>query len=127
MANVTVGARVDTEISDALEKEAKRLGMKKCALVKTYVLDGLAGNNNETEQVMQTLLSVLEQIKIVMGLTGAALHLDVERQVLDLPQRPDESTDAYRQRLMKEYKQKVLEAIAKGGRIAVASANPNDE
>jgi hypothetical protein len=125
MASVIVAARVHSDIDDALEKEAKRRGQRKSALVKTYVLDGLAGNNNETEQVLQTLVSVLEHLKTLMSISGATLHLDVERLIFDLPKNPDEPPEEYRERLKTAYKQKVREAITKGGRIAAASSDPH--
>jgi hypothetical protein len=54
---------------------------------------------------------------------GAAVHLDVEQSVLGLPQEPNETQEAYKERLKAVYRTMVFEALAKGARIAAVSTS----
>lgn len=123
MATKAVGTRIDTELYRALLDEAKRRGQDRAQLLRTFIRDGLARYDSYSEQVIQTQVSILEHLKKLQEMTGATLHLDVQQIVLTLQQKPDETPEAYKERLRAAYKAEVFEALDKGARIANATAH----
>jgi hypothetical protein len=88
--------------------------------MRTFIRDGLARYDFIYEEILRTQLVILAELKKVQRLSGAELHLHVERQVLGLGQEVDEVPESYKARLQAIYRQEVFVAIAKGGRIAAA-------
>jgi hypothetical protein len=118
MKSVPVATRINPELHAALEAEVQRTGQDKAELLRTYIRDGLAHYDSYSEQIMQTQLGILEHLKMLQGLVGAVVHIDVEQSVLGLHQEPNETAETYKARLQSTYKKSVFDAIAKGGRIA---------
>lgn len=123
MATIPICLRIDSDLDTDLVKEAKRRKQEKPDLIRTFIRDGLARYDAYSEQILQTQLAMLEQLKKLQEMIGAAVHLDVEQNVLALPQEPSETQDAYRERLKAAYRTMVFEALAKGARIAAAGSN----
>lgn len=121
MATTPVGTRLEKELFDAFIAEAARRGQDRAQLLRTFVRDGLARYDSYSEQIIQTQLAILENVKKLQDMTGAALHIHAEQSVLALQQKPDESADQYRQRLRAAYKEEVFQALEKGARIATAT------
>ncbi|ALK99901.1 hypothetical protein AB595_10610 [Massilia sp. WF1] len=122
MKTIPVGTRLDVDLHRAFEEEMKRRGQDKAELLRTFIRDGLARYDSYSEQIMQTQLSILEHMKKLQEMMGAALHLNVEQAVLGLRQGANETSEAYKERLMSEYRKTVFEALGKGGRIATVAA-----
>jgi hypothetical protein len=122
MKTEPVGARLDPELHAAFLQEMKRRGQNKSEFLKTIIRDALARYDSCSEQILQTQLAILEQLKKLQDMIGAAVHLDVEQNVLGLPQHPDETEEAYKDRLRAAYRAMVFEALAKGARVAAASS-----
>lgn len=118
MKTIPVGTRLDVDLHRAFEEEMKRRKQDKAELLRTFIRDGLARYDSCSEQIMQTQLAILEHMKKLQEMMGAALHLNVEQTVLGLRQEANETPEAYRERLMSEYRKTVFEALGKGGRIA---------
>ena len=123
MKSIPVGTRLDHELHEAFQAEMKRRGQDQSQLLRTFVRDGLARYDSYSEQVMQTQLAILEHLKKLQEMIGAVMHLDVEQSVLALRQNPDESAEAYKERLTATYRKTVFEALGKGARIAAVSAS----
>lgn len=125
MKTIPVGTRLDPDLHRALEEEMKRRGQDKAELLRTFIRDGLARYDSYSEQIMQTQLAVLEHMKQLQEMMGAALHLHVEQAALGQRQGTNETPEAYKERLMNEYRKTVFDALGKGGRIAsVAASKP---
>jgi hypothetical protein len=120
MKRILVAARIDPDLYEALDVEVKRRKLDKAELIRTFIRDGLARYDSTSEQILHTQLAILEQLKIMQDLAGAAVHLHVEQQVLELRQEPNEPPETYTARLLATYRKKVFEAIVKGGRIVAA-------
>lgn len=100
----------------------KRRGQDKAELLRTFVRDGLARYDSYSEQIMQSQLAILEQMKQLQEMLGAALHLHVEQTVLGMRQGTNETPEAFKERLLGEYRKMVYDALGKGGRIASVAA-----
>ena len=118
MKNVQISVRIDNELNQALEEEASRRNQGIRDLIRTFLRDGLARYDSYSEQIMESQLAILEQLKKLQEMMGAALHLHVEQTVLGLRQGPNETADEYKVRLQGEYRKAVYDALGKGGRIA---------
>lgn len=123
MAAIPIGTRIDSDMFQAFEEEAKRRRQDKAELLRSFVRDGLTRNDAYSDQIIQMQLSILEHLKKLQEMIGAVLHLDVEQAVLALPQGVDELPETYKKRLMQEYRRGVFEALNKGARIAAAPAS----
>jgi len=123
MVTIHVGTRIEPDLYQAFEAEAKRRRQAKSELLRTFLRDGLIDSDDRSEQIVQTQLSILEHLKKLQEMIGAVLHLDVEQTVLALPQGVDELPETYKNRLMQEYRRGVFEALNKGARIAAAPAS----
>jgi hypothetical protein len=120
MKRILVAARIDADLYEALDAEVKRRKLDKAELIRSFIRDGLDRGDLSMEQILQTQLAILEQLKMMQDLAGAAVHLHVEQQVLELRQEPNEPHETYRARLLATYRKKVFEVIEKGGRIVTA-------
>lgn len=118
-----MSARVEPDVNTALEHEAKRRGQTKSELVETFLRDGLARYDSSSEQIIQTQLAMLEHLKRLQDMIGAVMHLEVEQSVLAQRQNPDETPEAYKERLLATYRKAVFDALAKGARIVSVSGN----
>jgi hypothetical protein len=115
-----VGVRLNDDLFAAFCEEATRRKQTNAALLRTFVRDGLARYDSYSEQVLQNQIRILEHLATLQDLVGAAVHLDVEQNVLGLCQDPNETPEAYKTRLQSTYKRTVFEAVTKGGRIVAA-------
>lgn len=123
MASIPICIRIDGDLDAHLTKEAKRRKQDKADLIRTFIRDGLAHYESGAEQMLQTQQAILEQLTKFREVTGATVHLVVEQTVLGLPQAPNETREAYKERLMATYRTMVFEALEKGARIAAAALN----
>ena len=122
MKTIPVGTRLDVDLHRAFEDEMKRRGQDKAELLRTFVRDGLARYDSYSEQIMQSQLAILEQMKQLQEMLGAALHLHVEQTVLGIRQGASETPEAFKERLLGEYRKMVYDALGKGSRIASVAA-----
>jgi len=123
MKTEPVGTRLEPDLHAAFLEEMKRRGQTKSQFLKTIIRDALARYDSCSEQILQTQMAILEHLKRLQDMTGAAVHIDVEQSVLALPQEPGETQEAYKERLKAAYRRLVFEALAKGARIAAVSLN----
>jgi hypothetical protein len=121
MPTIPICIRIDLDLDADLVAEAKRRGQEKPDLIRTFLRDGLARYDSASEQILQTQITLLQNVKRLQEMVGATLHLEVEQAVLALQKGADESANQYAARLRDVYRETVFEALNKGARIATAS------
>lgn len=129
MKHFPVCTRVDADLFAAIEAEAKRRTLDRAELIRVFVQEGLARYDSYSEQVLQNQIRILELLNMLQRLVGAALHLDVEQNVLALRQDSNETPEAYTARLQSTYRKTIFESFTKGGRIvaALSETPPNQK
>ncbi|WP_371765516.1 hypothetical protein [Massilia sp.] len=120
MKTIPVGTRLDHDLHESFLAEMARRNQTKSELLLTFVRDGLARYDSTSAQVLEAQVTCLKEIKKTQEMIGAVLHLAVEESVIAIRQLPDESPDAYKERLRNAYRDLVYKAIEKGARIAAS-------
>lgn len=118
MKTIPVGTRLDPDLHESFLAEMARRRQTKSELLLTFVRDGLARYDSTAAQLLEAQIACLKEIKRTQEMIGAVLHLDVEQSVMAIRQLPEESPDAYKDRLRSAYRDLVFKAIEKGARIA---------
>lgn len=120
MASLQISFRIEEDEVEALDAEAQKRNQTRAALVRTFVLDGLARFDSVGEKILQSGENLKQQVDAIEAIAAATMHLLASSLTRQNKKNDGESDAAYAERLKEIYSSSVHEAIPKGALIVAA-------
>ena len=118
MKDKVYGVRMEIQLYEELEGEAKNLGQSVASLIRNFIRNGLSGFNSDFGERSKSEDRVESLLKTIEILAGANLHLTAEIRALVERKRKDESDSDLNTRVQAEFSNYVRNSYPRGLAIA---------
>jgi len=123
MKNKQFAVRIEIQLYEELEDEAKSRGQSVTSLIRTFIRDGLSGYAASNDQSPKSADTIEDTLKVLVALAGASLWSAVESRASASVGKDGKSDSEYRSLLVEDYSKILKYAVNKGRQIGQATAD----
>lgn len=118
MAIKIIGVRVNVDLANDLEREAKFRDQSVSGLIRQFIRDGLSGYDDVGNKLLETQHLIESHLKVIELIAGANLHSTVEFEAFKISKKNNETEAEYLDRINLSYKKTIKTSMDKGERIS---------
>ena len=116
MLSKDIKLRLDEDLYEALEDEAKKRNQSVSALVRTFIRGGLLGYSILAREQVEANQMIEDRLHLLEIMAGASIHEIVEHKILQAKgneRKPNETAESHMERLLSYYRESVKGSVAK--------------